>query len=65
MKPRTIVTVAGGAGYAGKPHLALVVQAEAFLDLPPVTMCLLTTLDVGEPETRVELIMSDQNGLRE
>jgi mRNA interferase MazF len=65
MRRGTIVTVAGGGGYAGKPRPALVIQADSFLELPSVTVCLLTTLDEGGPETRVEIVPSDRNGLRE
>jgi mRNA interferase MazF len=65
MKRGMIVTVAGGGGYAGKPRAAPVIQADEFYDLPSLTVCLLTTLDEGGPETRVEIRPSDRNGLRE
>ena len=63
MKRGSIVTVAAGGGYAGKPRPALVLQADAFDGLASVTVCLLTSVDEGGPDLRIRIAPSSQNGL--
>lgn len=53
-----------GAGYAGKPRPAIIVQDHAFSFLDSVTVCPLTS-DADDLEFfRVQLIPSNENGLK-
>ena len=63
MKRGSIMTVAAGGGYAGKPRPALVLQADAFQGLASVTVCLLTSVDEGGPDMRIRITPSSENGL--
>jgi mRNA interferase MazF len=56
--------VAGGAGYAGKPRPAVIVQDDHF-DTDSVTVCPVTTDPTDAPLFRLELEPSAENGLRE
>lgn len=56
--------MAGGAGYAGKPRPAVIVQDDHF-DTDSVTVCPVTTDPTDAPLFRLELEPSAENGLRE
>jgi len=58
-----LVTIATGGDY-GKPRPALVIQSDAFADLPSVTVLRITS-DLHElPLLRISVAPSTENGLR-
>ena len=59
-----VVTVAIAGDY-GKPRPALVVQDDAFLGLPSVTVLQLTSDLQESPLVRIEIAPTHENGLRE
>jgi len=59
-----IVIVAGGPGYAGKPRPAVVMQADPFQETDSVTVCLMTTTDIGTSIVRIPVAPSATNKLR-
>ena len=63
MRRGDLVTIAIGGDY-GKPRPALVVQADAFADLPSVTVLRLTSEIHDWPTFRVTIRPSATNGLR-
>jgi mRNA interferase MazF len=63
MKRGSLVTIAGGADYAGKPRPALVVQSDAFPTPASVTVCPLTTKEVESSLLRIGLLPTAENGL--
>ena len=65
MSRGTIVTVAAGGDYGGKPRPAVVVQSDDFRATASVTLCLLTTHEVDTPLLRLALTPDAGNGLRE
>lgn len=62
MKRGEIWTVAAGAGYAGKPRPAVVLQDDRF-DTNSITVCAFTTNAVDTPAIRLLVEPSDTNGL--
>jgi mRNA interferase MazF len=60
-----IWTASGGAGYAGKPRPAVIVQDERFDAGDSVTLCVFTTDPTDAPLFRVLIQPSQDNGLRE
>ena len=58
-----LVTIAISGDY-GKPRPALVIQSDAFLDLPSVTVLRLTSEQHDWPLLRVSVAPSTDNGLR-
>jgi mRNA interferase MazF len=52
------------AGDFGKPRPVLVVQSDAFADLPTLLVCPLTSDETGAGPTRVRLDATPANGLR-
>jgi mRNA interferase MazF len=58
-----LVTMAIGGGY-GKPRPALVIQADAFGDLPSVTVLRLTSEQHDWPLLRITVAPSATNGLQ-
>lgn len=48
-------TVSGGAGYAGKPRPAVVIQDDAFAATPSVTICAFSTDPTEAPLFRLEI----------
>jgi mRNA interferase MazF len=59
-----IITVAAGGGYGGKPRPAVVVQADEFSDSEAVTFCLITSVFVDVPRTRLRIEPSPGNGIK-
>lgn len=65
MKRGEIWTVAGGRGYAGKPRPAVILQADEFDQTDSITTCLLTSLQLDAPKSRVAIAATRDSGLRE
>lgn len=63
MKRGDLVTIAVNGDY-GKPRPALVIQADAFSDLPAVTVLRLTSTVQDWPLFRITVAPSKMNGLR-
>lgn len=63
MKRGDLVTIAVGGDY-GKPRPALVVQGDAFAELPSVTVLRLTSELHDWPTFRVSVEPTAENGLR-
>ena len=64
MKRGEIWTVAGGAGYVGKPRPAVIVQDDRFDANDSIVMCPLTTGPTPAPIFRLSVQPSAQSGLR-
>ena len=64
MKRGEVWTVAGGAGYAGKPRPAVIVQDDRFDANDSIVMCPLTTDPTPAPIFRLPIQPSAQSGLR-
>ena len=64
MRRGEIWTVAGAAGYAGKPRSAVIVQDDRFGATNSVTLCVLTSDHVESPLLRLTVKPSATNGLR-
>jgi mRNA interferase MazF len=64
LKRGEIWTVAGGAGYAGKPRPAIVVQSDKFDATLSITVCPLTGTFVDAAPARFAIRPSQANGLR-
>jgi len=64
MKRGEIWTISGG-GYAGKPRPAVIVQDDSFSDTKSITICSFTTTERDAPLIRVQVMPTEQNGLRE
>ena len=58
-----LVTVAAGSGYGAKPRPAVIVQSDDFAATASVTVCLLTSRDLGAPLLRLPLLPTDANHL--
>lgn len=65
MKRGDVWTVSGGAGYAGKPRPAVILQDNRFDATSSVTLCAFTTDPTDAPLFRLTLAPDDENGLRE
>jgi len=63
MKRGEVWTVSG-AGYAGKPRPAVIVQDDRFDATASVTVCVFTTDTTEAPLFRLPVTPSDRNGLR-
>lgn len=63
MKRGEIWTVSG-AGYAGKPRPAVIVQDDRFDATASVTICVFTTDATEAPLFRLPVTPSERNGLR-
>ena len=63
MKRGEVWTVSG-AGYAGKPRPAVIVQDDRFDATASVTVCVFTTDQTEAPLFRLPVRPSDRNGLR-
>ncbi|TPE58775.1 type II toxin-antitoxin system PemK/MazF family toxin [Sandaracinobacter neustonicus] len=64
MRRGSVVTVAGGGDFSGKPRPAIVIQADAFERTSSVTLCLLTTTDIEAPLFRIAIDPEPANGLK-
>ena len=65
MKRGEIWTVAGAAGYAGKPRPAVILQDDRFDGTHSVTICAFTTNPTEAPLFRLRVEPSETNHLRE
>jgi mRNA interferase MazF len=65
MRRGEVWTVAGGAGYAGKPRPAVIVQDDAFDDTNSITLCPLTSDPTDAPLIRLAILPTETNGLKE
>lgn len=63
MKRGEIWTVSG-AGYAGKPRPAVIVQDDRFNASASITICVFTTDETEAPLFRLAVSPNDQNGLQ-
>ena len=63
MKRGEVWTVSG-AGYAGRPRPAVIVQDDRFDATASVTVCVFTTDETEAPLFRLPVTPSDRNGLR-
>ena len=63
MKRGEIWTVSG-AGYAGKPRPAVIIQDDRFDASASITICVFTTDETEAPLFRLAVIPSTENGLR-
>jgi mRNA interferase MazF len=64
MKRGEVWTVAAGAGYAGKPRPAVIVQENRFDAMDSLTVVAFTTAAVAAPLIRLPVSPSANNGLR-
>ena len=58
------VWAVSGAGYAGKPRRAVIVQDDRFDATASVTVCVFTTDETEAPLFRLPVTPSGRNGLR-
>jgi len=58
------VWTVSGAGYAGKPRRAVIVQDDRFDATASVTVCAFTTDETEAPLLRLAVAPSERNGLR-
>ena len=65
MKRGEIWTQSGGAGYAGKPRLALIIQSDLLAQTDSVVTCLFTTHENEAVPSRVPFTATTANGLFE
>ena len=63
MKRGEVWTVSG-AGYAGKPRPAVIVQDDRFDATASLTVCAFTTDETEAPLFRIPVAPSERNGLR-
>lgn len=63
MRRGEIWTVAAGAGYAGKPRPAIIVQSDRFDRTASVTICPLTRTDAPLSFVRFPVAATDASGL--
>lgn len=59
------VWTVSGAGYAGKPRPAVIVQDDRFDVTESITVCVFTTDETDAPLFRLPVTPSAENGLRE
>ena len=64
MRRGEIWTVSGGAGYAGKPRPAAIVQDDSFEATDSITVCAFTTDETPAPLFRLLVKPNEANGLR-
>lgn len=58
------VWTVSGAGYAGKPRPAVIVQDDRFDATASITICVFTTDETEAPLFRLPVVPSERNGLR-
>ena len=63
MKRGEVWTVSG-AGYAGRPRPAVIVQDDRFDATASITVCVFTTDETEAPLFRLAVTPNDRNGLR-
>ena len=65
MKRGEVWTASGGPDYAGKPRPVLIIQDDQFDATGSITICPLTTFDVGTKYARAPVEPDPDNGLRQ
>jgi len=65
LKRGEIWTASGGPNYVGKPRPVLIIQADAFSATGSITICPLTTFDLGTKYARAPVEPNTDNGLRQ
>lgn len=63
MKRGDVWTVSAGAGYAGRPRPAVIVQDDRFDATASITLCAFTTDPTDAPLIRLEIAPDGSNGL--
>ena len=63
MRRGDLVTVAAGAGYAGKPRPAVIIQSDDFGNTASVTVSLVTADEINAPLLRLSLTPDAENRL--
>lgn len=64
MKRGEVWSAAGGPDYAGKPRPVVIVQDDSFSQTASISVCALTTTDIGPAEFRAPIEPDANNGLR-
>jgi len=64
VKRGEVWSVAGGPDYAGKPRPVVIIQDDRFDATLSITVCSLTTTDLGTPQSRPRVEPTEENGLR-
>ena len=64
MERGEIWTMAGGPHYTSKPRPVVVLQNDLFADLDSITVCSLTSQDIGVAPFRIPVFPTADNGLR-
>lgn len=64
MKRGEVWSAAGGPDYAGKPRPVVIVQDDSFSETASISICSLTTTDIGPAEFRAPIEPDARNGLR-
>ncbi|TMJ20160.1 MAG: type II toxin-antitoxin system PemK/MazF family toxin [Alphaproteobacteria bacterium] len=64
MKRGEVWSAAGGPDYARKPRPVVIVQDDSFSETASITVCALTTTDIGPAEFRPPIEPDASNGLR-
>jgi mRNA interferase MazF len=64
VKRGEVWTVSGGAGYAGKPRPAVIVQEDRFEHTDSITLCAFTTDPTDAPLLRMLIDPTGRNGLK-
>ncbi|MGH2608847.1 MAG: type II toxin-antitoxin system PemK/MazF family toxin, partial [Tepidiformaceae bacterium] len=64
MKRGDIWTVAGGGEYTSKPRPAVILQSDQFDEIDSVTVCLVTSEEVGGFVARILVRPTTENGLQ-
>jgi mRNA interferase MazF len=64
MRRGEIWTVSAGAGYAGKPRPAVLIQDDSFDATASITICAFTSDETEAPLFRLLIEPSEANGLR-
>jgi len=65
LKRGEVWSAAGGADYAGKPRPVVIVQDDSFSETASISICSLTTTDIGLAEFRAPIEPDANNGLRQ
>jgi mRNA interferase MazF len=64
LKRGEVWSAAGGGDYADKPRPVVIVQDDSFSGTASITICPLTTTDIGPAEFRAPIEPDANNGLR-
>jgi mRNA interferase MazF len=64
LKRGEVWSAAGGPDYAGKPRPVVIIQDDSFSETASISICSLTTTDIGPAEFRAPIEPDAKNGLR-